>query len=157
MPRLRALSPGVQLTIVGADPRGRIRHLARNDVRLTGFVADLDPLLQEAAVVVAPVRIGGGQRMKVLYGMAAGKAVVTTTRGAEGLDAPGVTSALCIEDDADGIARAAASLLQSPSRRHEIGRRGRALVQEHYAPHAYARRAEAIYDELRRHGQLATR
>lgn len=150
MPRLRVLFPGVRLTIVGADPRGRIRQLPRDDVRLTGFVPDLDPLLEEAAVVVAPVRIGGGQRMKVLYAMAAGKAVVTTTRGAEGLDAPGTASALHIEDDADGIARAVASLLHSPSLRHEIGRRGRALVEEHYAPHAYARRAEAIYDELRR-------
>ena len=150
MPRLRVLFPGVRLTIVGADPRGRIPQLARDDVRLTGFVPDLDPLLEEAAVVVAPIRIGGGQRMKVLYAMAAGKAVVTTTRGAEGLDAPGTASALRIEDDADGIARAIAALLDSPSLRHEIGRRGRALVEEHYAPHAYARRAEAIYDELRR-------
>lgn len=148
MPALRARCPGVRLTIVGADPRGLVQHLERNDVRLVGFVPDLTPFYEESAVVLAPMRIGGGQRMKVLHAMAAGKAVVTTSRGAEGLVAPASSAAVSIADEASDVVEATASLLESPSMRHSLGRRARDLVEEAYSPHAYARRAEAIYEEL---------
>ena len=113
MPLLRVKYPGVRLLVVGHDPRRHVQHLALDDVRLTGFVPDLQPLLEQAALVVAPVRIGGGQRMKVLHGMAAGKAVITTSRGAEGLDEAQSRGALRIADDADSFADAAAALLCS--------------------------------------------
>ena len=149
LPRVRAEYPDATLTIAGSDPRGRIRHLAGPHVVLAGYVEDLSLLLDEAAVLVAPVRIGGGQRMKVLYGLGAGKAVVTTARGAEGLDAVASGSALRVAEDADGIARATVELLRSPAERRALACRARALVQGHYTPEAYARRAQAVYEELR--------
>ena len=148
LPRVRAGWPGATLTIAGADPRGRIKHLARDGVAIAGYVADLPRLLDEAAVMVAPVRIGGGQRMKVLYAMAAGKAVVTTPRGVDGLDEAASASALRVAPDAEGIANATVDLLKSRDARHALGRRARALVQQHYGPEAYARRAQALYEEL---------
>jgi glycosyltransferase involved in cell wall biosynthesis len=149
LPRVRAEYPDATLTIAGSDPRGRIRHLAGSHVALAGYVEDLTPLLDEAAVLIAPVRIGGGQRMKVLYGLGAGKAVVTTARGAEGLDAAASVSALRVAEDADGIARATVELLRSPTERRALACRARALVQDHYTPEAYACRAQAVYEELR--------
>jgi len=148
LPRVRAGCPGATLTIAGADPRGRIQHLAREGVTIAGYVADLPRLLDEAAVVMAPVRIGGGQRMKVLSAMAAGKAVVTTPRGMEGLDQAASVSALRVAPDAEGIANATLELLHSREARHALGRRARALVQQHYGPAAYARRTQALYEEL---------
>ncbi len=148
MPRLRRRSPGVTLTIAGDDPRRRIQGLAAEDVTLAGYVPDLAPLLDAATIVVAPVRIGGGQRMKVLYAMAAGKAVVTTPRGAEGIEPAIDARALSIASDADAFASATSTLLQSAATRRQLGLRARALVRQHYTPEAYARRAQALYTEL---------
>jgi polysaccharide biosynthesis protein PslH len=149
LPRVRAEYPDATLTIAGADPRGRIQHLAGPHVVLAGYVEDLAPLIDDAAVLLAPVRIGGGQRMKVLYGLGAGKAVVTTARGAEGLDTAATVSALRVAEDADGIARATVELLRSPVERRALACRARALVQDRYTPEAYACRAQAVYEELR--------
>lgn len=148
MPRLRRRCPGVRLTIAGADPRRRIERLAAEDVILAGYVPDLAPLLDAATIVVAPVRIGGGQRMKVLYGMAAGKAVVTTPRGADGIEPAVDARALCVASDAEAFAAAASTLLECAATRRTLGQRARALVRQHYAPEAYARRAQALYEEL---------
>lgn len=149
MPLLRERRPGVRLTIVGSDPRHLVRALAAADILVTGFVPEIEPILERAAVVLAPVRTGGGQRMKVLHGMACGKAVVTTARGADGLAIAGERPPLAIADDAGGIAAATAMLLASRGARHELGARARAFVREHYSTRAYGRRLEAIHAELR--------
>ena len=73
MPILRKAVPGVRLTVVGDDPRGHLAGLAGPDVHLTGFVPEIDPYVERAAVVIAPVRLGGGQRMKVLQSHGDGK------------------------------------------------------------------------------------
>lgn len=149
LPLLRQGYPGVRVTLAGTDPRGAISRLAGPDVAVVGFVPDLDDLLARSAVVVAPVRIGGGQRMKVLHSMAVGKAVVTTTRGAEGVGAgESRVDGLCIADDTASFAAATLRLLQSPAERRALGRRARAMVDAHHTPEAYARRQDAIYDEL---------
>ena len=106
MPRLRAMHPGVRLRIVGADPRGALRGLASADVEITGWVPSLAAELARAAVVVAPLRVGGGQRMKVFEALAAGKAVVTTARGAEGLlVADGEPAPLSFAESPDDVRR----------------------------------------------------
>jgi glycosyltransferase involved in cell wall biosynthesis len=149
LPLLRQGYPGVRVTLAGTDPRGAIRGLAADDVTVAGFVPDLEGLLARSAVVVAPVRIGGGQRMKVLHSMAAGKAVVTTGRGAEGVGgAESARQGLCTAEDAASFAATTLRLLHSPEERRALGRRARALVEAHHTPDAYARRQEAIYEEL---------
>lgn len=78
--------PDAKLRIVGRNPGERIRKLASSSVEITGRVPSVAEHLREAAVVVVPLRIGGGTRLKIYEAMAAGKAVVSTTVGAEGLD-----------------------------------------------------------------------
>ncbi len=102
--------------------------------------------MERAAVVLAPVRSGGGMRMKVLHALAAGKAVVTTPLGARGLDGSS-TAPLAVADDAQGIAAAAARLLADPAERRALGLSARAYAQERYGPDAYAARLEAVYAE----------
>ncbi len=148
MPRLRRLTPGVRLQLVGLYPPASVRALAGPDIEVVGPVPEIEPLAARAAVVLAPVRVGGGMRMKVLHSMALGKAVVTTPRGAEGLAIDGVPPPLVVAEDADRLARATAALLADPGRRQALGRRARAFVAEHFSPPAYARRLEAIYVEL---------
>lgn len=146
MPRLRALRPGVHLVVAGIHPPPEVKALVAPDIAVPGFVADADDLMRGAAVVVAPVRTGGGMRMKVLHAMALGKAVVTTTRGAEGLTTGGRRPPVAIADDADGFARLTAGLLADPSARDELGAAARSFVAAHHSPLAYATRFEAIVD-----------
>lgn len=150
MPRLRQRKARVNLTIVGIHASPRVRALARDDIRLAGHVADLGHLLERAALVVAPVRIGGGMRMKVLHSMAAGKAVVTTPRGADGLAVDGQQLPVAIGSDADALADAITALLADDSARRALADGARAFVAAHFSPDAYARRLEAVYDEAMR-------
>lgn len=148
MPRLRAQGAQAHLTLIGPAPPAAVTGLACEDIRVWGPVADPRPLLAGAAVVLAPVRIGGGMRMKVLEAMALGKAVVTTARGADGLQRNGELP-LVVADDAEGIAAATAHLLADAQARLELGGRARRFAAEHFSPEAYARRLEQVYEEAR--------
>jgi glycosyltransferase involved in cell wall biosynthesis len=107
-------------------------------------VTDAQALMRRSAVVLAPVRIGGGMRMKVLHAMALAKPVVTTSRGVEGLDTHGRTPPLAVADDADGIARLTAELLADPIAAGRLGGAARQFVSEHHTPGAYVDRLEAV-------------
>lgn len=151
MPLLWRQVPGIRLFIVGNYPPASVRALAGDDITVTGVVPEIEPYFERAAVVIAPVRTGGGQRMKVLQGMAYGKAVVTTRRGADGLDIDGNTAPLVLADEAAGLAQAVTQLMASPVARRELGDRARAFVSQYYSPSAYARRLETVYGELLSH------
>ncbi len=87
-PILRERKPEVLVSFVGTAPPEEIVEAARNNprVRATGFVDDIRPHVDEAAVVIVPIRIGSGTRLKILDAMAMGKAIVSTSVGCEGLD-----------------------------------------------------------------------
>jgi len=148
MPLLRAQHPGVHLVLVGSYPPDEVRALACADITVTGRVPQIEPFLERAAVILAPIRTGGGMRMKVLQGMALGKAVVTTPRGAEGLLLGEGEPPLVIKEGAESFAEAVAALLASPETRRALGCRARAFVAEQHSAAAYAGRLEAIADEL---------
>ncbi len=78
--------PNAKFQIVGRNPHARVKQLASSTVEVTGTVASVADYLREAAVVIVPLRIGGGTRLKIFEAMAMGKALVSTTIGAEGLD-----------------------------------------------------------------------
>lgn len=148
MPRLRQRRPGVRLVLVGSYPPASVQALAAEDVTVTGYVPAVEPYLEQAAVVLAPVRVGGGMRMKVLQAMALGKAVVTTPLGVEGLTIEGAPPPVALASDAEAIANATADLLGDVGKRHALGRLARAFVAQHYSMEAYTRRLEAIYTEV---------
>jgi glycosyltransferase involved in cell wall biosynthesis len=148
MPRVRARRASASLTIVGIFAPPAVLALAGDGISVTGVVPEMAPYFERAAVVVAPVRMGGGMRMKVLQAMAFGKPVVTTGRGAEGLTVKGTPLPLVTAEDSDGIARALADLLVDAGRRCTLGQAARAYVADHFSPQAYASRQEAVYAEL---------
>ncbi|MFN8473391.1 MAG: glycosyltransferase family 4 protein [Anaerolineae bacterium] len=148
MPQLRARRSGVRLVLVGSYPPPEIQALASEDVIVTGYVPSVESFLERAAVVLAPVRVGGGMRMKVLQAMALGKAVITTPLGAEGLTLAGERPPLVMADADEGIVEAAAGLLAGREQREALGRAARAFVDRHFSVQAYARRLEAIYGEV---------
>ena len=148
MPLLREYRPGVHLQLIGIYPPPEVKALASHDIEVTGPVPQIEPYFARAALVVAPIRIGGGMRMKVLQAMAFGKAVVTTTRGADGLAVDGLQPPLVTADDSTGYTQAVARLLADENARRELGRQARAYVTVYFSSQAYANRIEAIYAEM---------
>ena len=89
LPQLRHFRSSARLELAGAYPPTSVRQLEGSHLRVLGRVADVEELMRRAAVVFAPVRTGGGMRMKTLHAMALGKAVLTTPLGIEGLTVGG--------------------------------------------------------------------
>ena len=85
-PAITAAVPEARFRIVGRNPGRRVQSLAADAIEVTGSVPSVVDHLRQAAVAVVPLRIGGGTRLKIYEAMAAGKAVVSTSVGAEGLD-----------------------------------------------------------------------
>jgi len=85
-PVIKTELSAARFRIVGRNPGRRVQKLASDSVEVTGRVPSVVEHLRESAVVIVPLRIGGGTRLKIYEAMAAGKAVVSTTVGAEGLD-----------------------------------------------------------------------
>lgn len=146
MPALLARQPAARLRIVGSGAPPEVLALAGAAIEVCPDAPSVEPHLAAAAVVVAPVRTGGGMRMKVLQALAAGKATVTTARGSEGFDCFG-EAPLAVADDAEPFAAAIAALLADPTRCRELGARARRFAESHYAPDAWARRLESVYAE----------
>jgi glycosyltransferase involved in cell wall biosynthesis len=110
-------------------------------------VPDLRPDLAEAAVIVVPLRIGGGTRLKIVEGMAMGKAIVSTTLGAEGIEAvPGRD--LFIEDQPAAFAGAINRLLADTALAARIGNSARQVAVERYAWSSAATQLEAFYRRI---------
>jgi len=86
-PRIRQAVPNASFTVVGRNPSARLKAVASKmrGVEITGWVPDVRPFLSQAEVVVVPLRVGGGTRIKIPEAMAMSKAVVSTPIGAEGL------------------------------------------------------------------------
>jgi len=119
-PLVLAKVPEAHFRIVGRDPHPRVKRLASDSVEVTGTVPSVVDHLREAAVFVVPLRIGGGTRIKIYEGMAMGKATVSTTVGAEGLDVRHGRDIL-LEDSASSFAGAIVTFLQNEEvrRRYE--------------------------------------
>ncbi|HEV7482392.1 MAG TPA: glycosyltransferase family 4 protein [Solirubrobacterales bacterium] len=149
MPAVRSRYPRARLRMVGSAPPAEILDLAGDGIEVIADAPSMEPHLEAAAVVVAPVRSGGGMRMKVLEAMARQKAVVTTGLGAEGFASLEPELPLRIADDTDGIAAAIAELLGDDGERRELGRDAREFAQRHHSPAAWAARLEAVYEEAR--------
>jgi glycosyltransferase involved in cell wall biosynthesis len=120
LPAVRARVPDARLEIVGDAPPPPVRGLAGDGVVVTGRVPDARAYLDAAAVVAAPLRLGGGMRVKVLEALGAGKALVATPRAVAGLDLEPGTHALVGESDAE-LAAALAELLVDRDRRRRMG------------------------------------
>ncbi len=148
LPLVRAAVPEFTLDVVGSSPPRAVRRLARvPGVHVLGRVPDPRPWLRDAAIVVVPLRAGSGTRLKILEAWAAGRPVVSTTVGAEGLDAVHGRH-LLLADDAPGFARAVRRLLADPGLRDRLARAGRTLAEERYGWPSIVRAVEEAHAEV---------
>jgi glycosyltransferase involved in cell wall biosynthesis len=144
---VQRLDSTVRLNIVGRRPEAGLRELVKNvdGIELTGEVDDVLPFLRRAGAVVVPLRIGGGTRIKILEAMAAGKVVVSTTIGAEGLAVEDGRHLLLADTPQDFAAASIKALDRSVAA--AIGPRARALVEEQYSWKLQAENLERYWAE----------
>jgi glycosyltransferase involved in cell wall biosynthesis len=146
-PRIAAAHPDARFKVVGGNPHPSLLAHAGPRIEFTGFVPDLRPHLAQAAVVAVPLRLGGGTRLKIVEGMAMGKAIVSTTLGAEGIEAvPGRD--IIIDDDPSAFANSVNRLLADPSSAARIGQSARQLAVERYSWHEAANALERFYRQI---------
>ncbi len=126
-PEVLARVPRAQLLLVGRDPAPAVRALAGDSVHVTGTVADVTPYLAQSRVVVAPLRSGGGTRLKIMEALDVGRPVVATSVGCEGMEDL-VGRGVVVADAAVALADSIAGLLVDPARASALGRAGHDAV-----------------------------
>jgi len=133
LPAIRTRVGDVETTWVGRAGDEEIRRIGQKyGVRLTGYVPAIDPFLRDAACYVIPMRVGGGTRLKLLDAWAMGKAIVSTTQGAEGTEAVHGEN-IWIADDAESFAEGVQRVLEDADLREALGRKGRETVERVYS------------------------
>ncbi len=150
-PLLERRLPQFRTKIIGRRAPEALRRFleGRSGIDFAGEVPDTRPHLAGAGIVIVPLRIGGGSRLKILEALAMGKAVVSTTIGAEGL---AVTHGkdILLADTPEDFARAMAELSASGELRERLGAAGRTLVERDYGWEALSAKAEKVWLGLAR-------
>ena len=146
-PLIAAARPDARFVVIGARPTPAILAHAGPRVSILGPVDDLRPHLSSASVIVVPLRLGSGTRLKILEAWAMARPVVSTALGAEGLECvPGRD--LLIADNPSDFAHSVLRILTERGLADELGRAGRALVSERYSWRGAAGALEAFFKHV---------
>ncbi|MGE4345520.1 MAG: glycosyltransferase family 4 protein [Geoalkalibacter sp.] len=146
-PLIQKEIPGAEFVVAGRTPPAFLRGAAGAGVRFVGYVDDVCHFYGEVDVVVAPLRFGGGIKIKVLEALACGRPVVATSVGAEGI-AGREEGALLIADDPSRFAACVCRLLEDAVLAQKIGVNGRSLVAERFSWERVVNDLEGIYARL---------
>ncbi len=142
-PTVLAEFPLARFEIVGRNPSARVQRLASGTVVVTGTVPSVSDHLRDATVVVVPLRIGGGTRLKIFEAMAMGKAMVSTSIGAEGLDVQHGRD-LLLADNSQSFATGILYLLRDPALRRRYEDAAAKLAAQYDWSHIARRFAEVL-------------
>ena len=144
-PLICSKEPRARLEIAGASPQPCVQQLARDPtVTVSGYVFDLRQPYARCHVAIAPILAGGGVINKVIDAMAAGRPVVSTTLGNEGVAAP-PGQAVLVADDPQTFAGHVLDLLHDDLLWNRIAQGGRAHVQQTYDWDRNVSHLEALY------------
>lgn len=148
LPELVARRPSLRLIVAGAMPPPEVTALASEHVEVIADPEDIEALTLSAGVLLAPMHVGGGMRVKVVQALGLGKATVATTRSTEGLKMPPGEPPLIISDDPQTWIDELDRLLGDPGARRALGDRARAFAAQELSAEAYGARLIASYEEL---------
>jgi glycosyltransferase involved in cell wall biosynthesis len=146
-PRLQSHFPDLVLQIVGDQPTRSMRQMGNDKIIITGRVPDVTPYLDGAALVIVPLRLGGGMRVKVLEALAAGKAVVASPLAVEGLDVIDGEHVVLAETDQQ-FCEAIVRLLADPEDRTSLAKRARAWACANLGWESSIAAYEQLYNTL---------
>jgi len=147
-PLIRKQVPEATLTIIGKNPPQDFLDLAAREpktVKVTGYVPDLVPYLEESALMVVPVRAGGGMRVRILEAFAYAMPVVTTTIGLEGINAE-LEKDVLVADTATDFSNRVIELLKNVSLQEKLSANGRRLAETKYDWQVVLKAMRPIYE-----------
>jgi glycosyltransferase involved in cell wall biosynthesis len=150
LPRIFEKLPNARLSVVGRKPSARLKALAATDphhLHLTGWVDDIRPYLAQSAVCIVPLRVGSGTRLKIFEAMGMGKAIVSTTIGAEGLPVRHGEEIL-LADSPDDFAKSVVAVLGDAAERRRLGNAARELVEVKYSWASVAKEFAAALEKV---------
>ena len=148
LPQIQEKVPDVVFSIVGGNPSPRVQKLAERDgIVVTGRVPEIKPYFAEATVFVVPLRIGSGTRLKILEALAMGKAIVSTSVGAEGLDLKNGEE-IFVADEPTTFADAVTRLLTDSELRRRVGENGRVRVERDYDWRSIGEKLHTLYTKI---------
>jgi len=153
LPLIRKELPDVFFTLVGRNAPPEILKLGEiPGVHVTNTVPDIRPYVHAAKIFVVPLRIGSGTRLKLLEAMAMGKAIVSTTIGAEGLPLEHGRHIL-LADQPQAFADEVVTLLRNPERRAVLEANARRLAAQEYSWEKVGR----VFNDICYHAALNVR
>jgi glycosyltransferase involved in cell wall biosynthesis len=157
LPRIREQKPGARFVVVGQRPPPSLARLnGRGGVAVLDTVSDARPYIARCAVFVAPLRMGGGTRFKLLQAMALGRPIVATTIGAEGFSVQTGREVLIADTEAD-FAHQVLRVLGDTTLARKLTQAGRAFVEAGYDWAAIIPRLEALQRQLVANAQFQAR
>jgi polysaccharide biosynthesis protein PslH len=148
-PLIKRSNPNVTLTVIGKNPPADFIQAARQDpsINVTGYAADLEPYLKQAALMVVPVRAGSGMRVRILEAFSRAMPVVTTTIGLEGIDArPG--EAVLVADTPAAFAEQVTRLIADPALQSSLAQNGLRLAQNKYDWQVVLQELDRLYSDI---------
>ena len=132
------------LRIIGSNIDRRFKSLG-DDIEVYGFVENLDPILSQTLLTVAPLRYGAGLKGKVATSFELGLPVVGTSVAFEGMPLEGLDDVAVVADDADTFAREVVALATSADRWATLSSSGRRYLRSHYSIDAVTPKVEALF------------
>ena len=156
-PLVKTQRPGVRMRITGGYNGVPVERLPLGDgVELTGYLNDIQSAVAQSCVCVVPLRMGGGTRLKILEAMALGTPVVSTSKGADGLEITHGQDILIANDPGD-FAQTLVQLLGDENLRAKLSANGRRLVEEKYSWETCVHQLEQLLcrivgQEIQQHG-----
>lgn len=146
-PKVHEALPGVRLYLAGRKMPERLMKLQSEGVTVVGEVPDAMDFIATKQINVVPLLSGSGIRVKIIEAMAAGKAVVATTVGAQGIDCRDGEEVL-IADTAEDFVRQIRHCVEDPLYSQKIGENAAKLVAEKYNPDQQAQTLVQIYNKV---------
>ena len=148
-PLLRQELPDVRIDIVGADPPPAAIELGQRDphFRVHGFVDDVRPYLNSAAVYICPIQDGGGTKLKVLDALAMGIPLVADPIACEGIDVVPDETVLYASSPSEYVIQVK-RLLGDATLRHRMSVGARRLIEQEYSYTSIGSQLQGLYEDL---------
>jgi glycosyltransferase involved in cell wall biosynthesis len=145
LPRIKPIFKP-HLYLVGQRPGDKLIKLSTENVTITGFVEDIRPYLDAAAIYVSPLRFGSGIKNKILEAMAMQKVVIGTEISFDGIDCTSGRDCLLVSIDPEKIVFEIESVLGNPAIYANLGGLARRLVEDKYAWDSIRKRYGELYE-----------
>jgi len=145
IPRVIRKKRDAQFVFIGQEPPAWLSNT--DNIEVLGYVPDVRPFIKGAHVCIAPIFQGSGTRLKILEYMALGKPVISTSKGAEGIEALNNRD-IVIEDDMRKFSDRIVDLLRDTAEADRLGLNARKIVEEKYTWEKVCEKAMKVYQEL---------